>query len=988
MRVIPYFRVSELDGLMRGFLSLGEDVRFVVPSRRDRGWWRDRTGNEEFGLDEPPADILWNWQDLYENVCAFCEARPLRPIEPPDHRLILNRLLRELLKEEPELLSLWPGLGRTGFLDILSEDIRELINEAVLPEQAELGLPQDDRTARILPRLYRNYLEYLDGNGLMDSAQVCTATLDLLEREPLPWGEDLTLVFAGFLSFTQAQVRLIRSLDARCREVVVLKPDAALPDFHDATSQLERLTWEEKPKSVPGHILQLTTSECELEAEAAARLLALWSAGKGPLAEERDFPGFGAMGMTLPSDSEESVSEALNRYAIPHTATQGTSIDQTLPGRALSALWLLRNQDFPTYETALFLDQPCFSEERFSVSKALRAGPRGLPSWKAYLGENSLGSGRRGKRPAALAALSALERFCKVLQRGGTPSDLMGAFHRFLTERGLWLDRLKALPLTYPELDGTIRATASAIESVHEKALALRELLPDIGPAGRTPLKGDEAVEFLLSWCRETRIRPEQPLSGTLTLYAGPPPVLASYPVWIMLGVSQRDWPGRIAGSPLLGPSERERLAEAEAWLPSVQDKRLQREALFRRLILTGEELTLLSRAETDENGRPVPETPFLERFMADREGWSLKKLPVQGVDILLPRDGLIFPAVDAAPGEREPRFLPFVSDRRTEPRRPPVLAVSALQTLLECPLRYWLQRRAGLRERPLGLATPADWGSLTHTFWERVWRRFDHERNPFLELAEGEWQTLTAASAEYEAFGRLIRDRRLARGLEVLRFRVLRLAALQARLLERLERSGFRHRGILLEEDAELHLETDGVVFSGRCDRVELLEDRDGRVHSVITDYKAGRSSRYEEGMKDLGQYSWYDGGPLRLVRGLQLSAYALLYDRRGNGAPLAGVCFLGHQDGGIAGTFAEPLQSVYGPELSGETKNNGCTLDARREEALYAMGRAARLLQEGRFAPFYDSPSCRHCDMKSLCRKGEIIGEPLLAEDDGEDA
>ena len=135
---------------------------------------------------------------------------------------------------------------------------------------------------------------------------------------------------------------------------------------------------------------------------------------------------------------------------------------------------------------------------------------------------------------------------------------------------------------------------------MHEKALALRELLPDIGPAGRTPLKGDEAVEFLLSWCRETRIRPEQPLSGTLTLYAGPPPVLASYPVWIMLGVSQRDWPGRIAGSPLLGPSERERLAEAEAWLPSVQDKRLQREALFRRLIQTGE-ATQIGRASCRE---------------------------------------------------------------------------------------------------------------------------------------------------------------------------------------------------------------------------------------------------------------------------------------------------------------------------------------------------------------------------------------------------
>ena len=63
------------------------------------------------------------------------------------------------------------------------------------------------------------------------------------------------MVFTGFLSFTQAQVRLIRSLDARCREVVVLKPNAALPNFHDATSQLERLTWEESPKGVPGRIL-------------------------------------------------------------------------------------------------------------------------------------------------------------------------------------------------------------------------------------------------------------------------------------------------------------------------------------------------------------------------------------------------------------------------------------------------------------------------------------------------------------------------------------------------------------------------------------------------------------------------------------------------------------------------------------------------------------------------------------------------------------
>ena len=1017
MRVIPYLRVSELDGSMRSFLQLGEDVRFVVPSRRDRKWWRERAGRDEFGLDGPPEDILWNWQDLYENVCDFCEAGRLRPIEPPDHRLILSRLLRELLEEEPELLTLWPGLGRTGFLDVLSEDIRELLNEAVLPGQTEAGLQEGDPTARVLPAIYRRYLDYLSANGLMDSAQVCTMTLGLLEREPLPWGGDLTMVFAGFLSFTQAQVRLIKRLNGLCREVVVLKPETGLSEFHDAAHQLEGLVWEESPQSVPGRILQVRARETELEAEAVARLLALWSAGRGPLAEEMDFPGFGSVGMMSPAGDEDPVTEALRRYSVPYAASEGPSIDQTPPGRSLSAVWPLWAQGLPTYETALFLVQPCLAGDAFSVAEALRAGPSGLASWRAFIEEveekGEVPEGTRGGTPRhALAALSAVERLCGALQRGGSPSDLMGAFHRFLTRKGLWLDRMKALPLGYPELDGAIRATASAIESVHEKYLALRELLPDIGPAGRTPLKGDDAMEFLLSWCRQTRIRPEPPLSGALTLYLGAPPVLASHPVWVMLGVSQGNWPGRISGSPLLGPSERERLAEAEAWLPSVQDKHLQREALFRRLIRTGESLTILSRADTDENGRPVPDTPFLDRFLADMNagievdvkvdmeaetnGWTLRELPTAGIEILLPDSGHIFPEVDADPLAAAPR--PGVSVggvegsegvEGTEPRNdPPTLAVSDIQTLLECPLRYWLQRRAGLRERSPELATAAEWGSLTHKFWERVWRRFGRGGNPFPEVVEEEWRSLSSADEDYETFGRLIRDRRLARTLEVLRFRIRRLTALQAQILERLEQGGFRHRAVLLEEDAALSLEVDGVRFSGRCDRVEILEDGDGRTHAVITDYKAGRSVRYEEGMKDLERYPWYEGGPSKLVRGLQLSAYALMYGPREADAPLAGVNFLGHRDGGIAGTFSAALQGVYAGILAGETRNNRRTLDERREEAGHAMACAARLLREGRFAPFYDSPSCRYCDMKGICRRGEAVGEPLTSEEESADA
>ena len=110
-------------------------------------------------------------------------------------------------------------------------------------------------------------------------------------------------------------------------------------------------------------------------------------------------------------------------------------------------------------------------------------------------------------------------------------------------------------------------------------------------------------------------------------------------------------------------------------------------------------------------------------------------------------------------------------------------------------------------------------------------------------------------------------------------------------------------------------------------------------------------------------------------------------MYGPRKADASLAGVNFLGHRDGGIAGTFSAALQGVYTGDLTGETRNNRCTLDERREEAECAMACAARLLRKGRFVPFYDSPSCRYCDMKSICRRGEVVGEPLANEGESAD-
>ena len=846
MRIIPYQRASGLSPLIRDYLALGEAVRFIVPSRKDREWWHQRAGT----AFQPPFDApagtqpqgyeLWNWQDLCDDIRASCGARRLRPISPPDHRLILRHILSGTLDAEPELLELWPGLARDGFLDILSNDIHEMLNEAVAPEQ--LAPPPDaPPTARLLPRVFRRYLDYLSASGLMDSAQVCSAALEALKPD---WGRGLTLVFTGFLSFTHSQLELVKRLDDLCGEVVVLKPEAGLDDFYDASRQLADRTWSETPPELPGRVLQMPSSEREMEPEAVARALALWRGGEGPLAEEMEFPGFSAIGIMSPDT--EIMSEALTRFGIPFSPDSGTAISETLPGRILSGIRTLQAQDFPTGETALLLTRPCFAGVRFPVAAALKAGPSGLGQWEEYLAASEDPIHR-----AALDSVRAIGKFCRAVSRGGTPAKLMEAFYRFLTAKGLWLERLPST--AYPELDGFIRTTASAIETVKEKYLGLKELLPDIGDIGRVPLKGEGALEFLETWCQESRTRPPLPLLDAVRLYSGPPPVLSSYPVWILLDVVQKNWPGRIPGSPLLGAGELDRLAQNGAWLPSPQDKALQKEALFRRLLQTGESLTLLSRAESDEEGHPLAESPFTARFIRDMRGWSLRNLPPEPISILLDA-----PAPLSLEGP-QPRVTPAIEDAG-----PFTLGVSDLKELLTCPLRWWLQRRARLRERITGLATSADWGSLAHLLWERVWRRFARDGfqdgpAPFTQIVAGEWEALGSEGTEFD---RLLQDRRLARWREIVRSRVFRLGEVQARILARMQQRGIRHVAVWLEGDAALDCELDGVPFVGRCDRVEVLADPSGRLQAIIMDYKNGNAAGYETGLRNIGDRPWNPEG------------------------------------------------------------------------------------------------------------------------------
>lgn len=933
----------ELSAIIAGIKRTGSS-HIVIPSRKDK-----------FFLREPN---LWTWEDLYNDINRLSRRYVF---SPPDHLLILRSILDGVNETYSHKVKAFPGIDKPGFLEVLSSDIRELLNEAVPPETLAANPDSDNPSEFLLPEVYERYITYLNAHSLMDSAQICSALLDAL-NENQDWGKDYQLILAGFMTFNHSQLELVKALDSRCSEVIIIKPEAHLTRFGDASAQF-RNNVRAKPST--GNIVDLNISEPGLEPEMIARTLALWSAGERP--DLGEFPGFDAIGLMIGEGREDSFAQAFRRYGVPYDFMSGIPISRTMPGKILSALATLSVKDFPAYDTAMLLSQNCFAGAAFPLIEAYRAGRSGLDAWLKYLAES--------EEPVfkdALKALTAIKKFCAVMSANNTPRRIINAFNDFLNTPGLWLER-KDKTADSPELDEAVRQTASAIETVGQKFLAISELTPDIGPVQDTKLspRDNASYDFLETWCRNTNTRAPIQTANSVRVFTGRPPVLASFPVWIMTDVTGRTWSGNMPVSPLLDNEERKKLNDMDAHLMLSADKAQQNEALFRRLIHTGSKLTIISRPMLDDKGRPLSESPFMQNFRDDMKGWKIVETPAEGIRILLGGDGFIFPEIDAA--EKVRRRSPLIA------KRADTVGASDIHELLSCPLLWWQKRQAKIYEQSTELASSAEWGNMLHKYWERVWRtyRSDMEKpgDAFILIAHQEWRKLTAKPStieEYDPFHRLVADPRLARKLGTIRFRVERLVKIQAALLDGLHKAGWVHRDILLEENAHLLHKQDGITFLGQCDRIELLDDPNGSRKAFIVDYKTGNGKNYEAKMKT-GPYWWRDserGKDGDFERGLQLSVYAAMFDE----CALAGVYILGLEDGEISGTIAEGASEIFAPYKSDKFSKD---IEARVREGEYAMDSAVKVLERQEFSPEYESDLCQWCKVKSLCRKGEFNGE-----------
>ena len=417
-----------------------------------------------------------------------------------------------------------------------------------------------------------------------------------------------------------------------------------------------------------------------------------------------------------------------------------------------------------------------------------------------------------------------------------------------------------------------------------------------------------------------------------------------------IVGLIDGEWPERPDRNIFYSPS----LLHALGW-PSEKDWRAAAEARFLDLLVSPQQSVTLSTITLDDEAL-VEASALLDEL--PRAGLSTVALgpPSSGrrfLDEALSLDPPILEALDeearswaemriARTGTDDPAFHGQVGAQS-----PRAWAVSALETYLDCPFKFFAQRVLKLEEEPDDeeVMDPKQQGQFVHQVFERFFHRWqaggrqavtpanlDEARGVFGEVVEECLDALSKTEAALERTRLLGSSAAAGLGEAVLRMEAERPVGVIGRLLE--------HR-----LEGEFTIQTrDGprvVRLNGKADRVDLLEDGTFR----LIDYKLG----------------W----PPNRARALQLPIYGLcaeqqLAGREGKAWTLAEAAYL---------AFKGPKRVV--PLFSSADRDRVLRESQQRlVDAIDAIGR-------GEFPPHpHDVYRCDTCTYAAVCRK-DYVGD-----------
>ena len=941
LSIETYYRITEKKERISGLYdNHGDNAIFIVPAALDKELILKLISKD--GSFFGPRPKIWTLGEMYRELVPEKEQR--RVIDPPDHHLIIRYIRDEYLEEANAALP--PGVKHDGFIKLLGDNIRELLLEGVSPEYFSNAIldeaaPESITPESILGRLYSRYMRYLSEHKLADNAQIPTLISDMLETESID--KDIAkrkLIFVGFLTFTGAQLKLVKKLGAAADCMFIL-PYSGLDGFHDAISQLG-VDFKNLP-DFSISLARLLGCNRRLEFNALARELALWMSGISDLVKLGKLGNYGEIAIQVQPESLSLLENSFARYKIPFSLQVRGSVAETLLGTLPRAAWNAYSLRWATNETVSLLANPLLGCADFKTVKALEAFPEGADAWTDYLKES----------PQTLKVFKKIIDFCDGLMQGGTPVEILKSWRDFINGDGgreiLSLTAASIKDMT--GLDVVIKDLSSSLTELDKKAELLDDLNHDIGEAAKVEYRGAEAIRYILDWSDTATLPIQLPQSGAVTVYAGTPPTLTTHKYWIMTDVDYNTWPGKLRESPLLSNEYKNKLNGAKSdpadgedeecpHIPVIRERREQKEALFRRLLATGTEGVIITRALTDTNNRPIGDSQFVASLPKKliRKDFSIKysladSMPGSHLVSEFTHNDLWFPEAELYYGIPKTRSaFPKVVICEAQKDEALTVSLSTLDDWVSCPYRYWCKNTMHLEERATGLFNSKRAGTGTHEVWELAWKDYIEKPRSFVILTRAHWEE--AFKKRYEE---LLTDKRLKRRLETLQKQVENLAELQDEIESRV---ADRH-SVSLEYSLPEY-DIDGVSFKGKADRIDYYKDG-----FVILDYKSNNASDHKNE--------------------LQLAAYSHLLASSTGSRPL-GYAWFGHKDSRLYGNFEDKtLASVYG---AGKQKPNK-TLKESVELAGTKMAEMAAALRMGEYPANYSADSCRYCSFYTLCRK-----------------
>jgi hypothetical protein len=924
--MITVSRYAKLSSLKRALTAYASPDRaaklvYMLPSKSNEDQLLDMLRGEGDYFARRPE--VWSWQDLYRALVPKDGRR--RCIDPPDHNLALRYVIEKTVSDyDARGISLPPGVRKKNFVLPLGRAINELMLEDVGPESLcpeSLCDPDGGGVSppELLRSFYAAYESYLAENGLADNSDIPSRAARALAGVLPASIAGGIMCFVGFMSFTGAQLKLLKGLDALGLEIAFFMPDPDMRGFRDAAAQLGA-----RPADVGDDLIRVAKTVAP-DPRSEYEWVALTIAAS----DEND-----DVGVMTPEGRLARLTRALRRHGIPWQIRSEVTVRDSAAAELAVRAWEVHKSGWPPLGVSHLLRSAAAGVE-LDPERLVAVMPEGLAAWKEFLTDTD-----------ATRVLARIEVFCAMLsdKRGHTPRELILGFAALCGD-GEWENRFAGEIGDDAELDPAIREIASSRFEMASKIEMLEDVLPALGEASSLRFSGDDALGFLLSWADEATLALPPKMTGVVSVYVSPPPILASHDLWIMTDVDASRYPGQESGQSMLDDALRERVncgCGEYSHLPTLHEKRRQKEALFRRMLAVGERATVVFRSAVNDSGEPVEEAAFMKpESYPNVLRWTLtENMP----GLRAERD------MESAERDSRPRAV-HETARDTKLRIP----MSSIDTLLDCPFAWWCETaRFKTVNEPRDIIDRMRLGHLMHEIWKRVSDSVTSGgAGTHSSAILSEWESII--SSLRGAFP-VLSDSRPAATLGVMKRNMLGVADCLDRMEAKADAAGMKR--LWTETEMTLpELEFEHAVFTGRADRVDFWEWPGGG-GAIIYDYKIGSAARY--------------------AKRLQLASYAASLQT--SGVCVAGFCYLCHRDGKAQGAWSPEI----GPVFAASAKFAACA--DKVTSAIEYMREIDTTVPDGKFEARYGSASCKRCDYSVLCRRGEATTEYDIG--DSEDA